>query len=420
MAQAAPAVTDRTPAGSRTRLRLLIAIPALNEEESITSIVERCLDARRAILAGSPVSQVDICVVSDGSTDRTVERAQAFGQAIDLVIFERNRGYGAAIKAAWERSEAELLGFIDADGTCDPNFFATLCDTIEREHADVVLGCRMTRESKMPLLRRVGNFIFAVLLTFFSSKKVRDTASGMRVVRRSSLGKLMPLPDGMHFTPAMSARAILSPDLSIVEREMPYHEREGRSKLKVVRDGIRFLRVIVEAAFLYRPDRPLAVAGTVSLAIAAGLLVYPSWYYLNHRQVQEWMIYRVVVADLLTSSGFLLLCAAYLSSRIVRMVLQFESPPGLTARSLGRLVSGRFFWFVLTALIVGAGALVGSAFIELVRTGSIFEHWSRFVAMSVCVSTAVTLTVTRVFDYSLTLLEQRFRYLRNSSAGVSR
>ena len=83
----------------------------------------------------------------------------------------------------------------------------------------------------------------------------------MRVVRRASLPKLMPLPDGMHFTPAMSARAILSDDLKIVEVDMPYHERAGTSKLRVVKDGFRFLKVIVEAAFLYRPSRPLSVVG---------------------------------------------------------------------------------------------------------------------------------------------------------------
>lgn len=412
MTHPAVAIDDPTQAQG-AKPRLLIAIPALNEEESITSIVQRSLDARRHILENSPVRGVDICVVSDGSTDRTVERARAFGDAIDLVVFEKNRGYGAAIKAAWERSTADLLGFLDADGTCDPNFFATLCTTIEIERADVALGCRMTRQSKMPLLRRVGNFIFAVLLSFFSSKRVRDTASGMRVVRRSSLPQLLPLPDGMHFTPAMSARAILSPNLSIVERDMPYHERAGRSKLKVLRDGLRFLRVIVEAAFLYRPDRPLAVLGTLFVLIAAALLLMPTAYYLQHRRVLEWMIYRFVVADLLATSGLLLLCASYLTSRIVRMVLQIEASPGFAARTMEWVLRGWRLWFLELLLLGLALALVLPSIVELVTTHGTYEHWSRFIAMSVCVSSAFILLVTRVFDYCLSLLQQRLLYVRS-------
>ena len=104
-------------------MKLLIAIPALNEESSIASVVEQCLAARATIIESTPVTDVSITVVSDGSTDRTVERAKPFNDRVELIVFERNRGYGAAIMEAWRRSDAELLSFLDADGTCDPRFF---------------------------------------------------------------------------------------------------------------------------------------------------------------------------------------------------------------------------------------------------------------------------------------------------------
>src|SRR5690348_14741297 len=138
-------------------MKLLIAIPALNEEKSIQSIIMRSLEARRHIMATSPVTQVDITVVSDGSTDRTVELARHYINQIHLIVFESNRGYGAAIKEAWTQSDADLLGFLDADGTCDPTFFSTLCNAVVKQGADVALGCRMNRNSQMPWLRRVGN-----------------------------------------------------------------------------------------------------------------------------------------------------------------------------------------------------------------------------------------------------------------------
>ena len=400
-------------------LKLLIAIPALDEEESIASIIERTLAARSRILAETAVTDVEVTVVSDGSRDRTVERAQAYRNQIRLIVFEKNRGYGAAIKEAWRQSDAELLAFLDADGTCDPAFFADLCKLIERERADVVLGCRLTRGSRMPFVRRVGNVLFALLLSFFSSKRVRDTASGMRVVRRSSLPRLYPLPDGMHFTPAMSARAILSPDLRIREQEMPYEERAGESKLRVLRDGIRFLRVIVEAALLYRPSRPLGFLGGLLVVTAVLLILPPAVYYLRNRHVLEWMIYRFVVADLATTSGTLLLLASYLARRVVQMVLQLPEEDFLFHRLVGRFLHGPWLWIVVTTFLLFATVLVLPSFLELVRTGGTYEHWSRFIAASVLVGVSLTMLVARVLDYTLDLLAARLAFLREEPEGLT-
>jgi len=400
-------------------LKLLIAIPALDEEESIASIIERTLAARSRILAETAVTDVEVTVVSDGSRDRTVERAQAYRNQIRLIVFEKNRGYGAAIKEAWRQSDAELLAFLDADGTCDPAFFADLCNLIERERADVVLGCRLTRGSRMPFVRRVGNVLFALLLSFFSSKRVRDTASGMRVVRRSSLPRLYPLPDGMHFTPAMSARAILSPDLRIREQEMPYEERAGESKLRVLRDGLRFLRVIVEAALLYRPSRPLGFLGGLLVLTAVLLILPPAVYYLRNRHVLEWMIYRFVVADLATTSGTLLLLASYLARRVVQMVLQLPEEDFLFHRLVGRFLHGPWLWIVVTTFLLFATVLVLPSFLELVRTGGTYEHWSRFIAASVLVGVSLTMLVARVLDYTLDLLAARLAFLREEPEGLT-
>jgi glycosyltransferase involved in cell wall biosynthesis len=396
-------------------MKLLIAIPALNEEDSIQSIIVRAVAARDAIIANSPVTNVEITVVSDGSTDRTVEIARRYTNQIRLIIFERNRGYGAAIKAAWEQSDADLLGFLDADGTCEPNFFAPLCTTLEREKADVVLGCRLNSQSKMPLIRRVGNIIFASMLTLFSSSRVRDTASGMRVIRRTSLPKLMPLPDGLHFTPAMSARALLSQDIKIIEIDMPYHERAGESKLRIGKDGLRFLKVILDAAFLYRPSRPLGLIGLICLLIASVLMAMPTLYYIQHHAVLEWMIYRFVVSNLLGTSACLLLCASYLSRRIVNLIFPNdalnESTPNLTAMFL----SSSYFWFVPVLLMVVGGALVVPSFIELMRTGATYEHWSRFITMSFLFESAAILVVTKGIDYVLGLISIQLAYIKSHS-----
>ena len=159
-------------------MKLLVVIPALNEEESISSTIEQTLASREIILSQTPVTEVAITVVSDGSTDRTPELARAFGGRIKLIEFPENRGYGAAIKEAWRQSDADLLSFLDADGTCNPRFFADLCNRLIQQDLDVVCGSRLHAGSRMQLIRRIGNTIFAILVTVFSSARVRDTASG--------------------------------------------------------------------------------------------------------------------------------------------------------------------------------------------------------------------------------------------------
>jgi len=361
------------------------------------------------------VSAVEITVVSDGSTDRTVEIASRFADEIQLIVFPHNRGYGAAIQEAWRRSDCELLAFLDADGTCDPRCFAELCRTLVAEDAAIALGSRVDGDTAMPLVRRLGNWFFASMLTVLSAQRVRDSASGMRVVRRDALPRLMPLPDGLHFTPAMSARAVLSGDLGIVEVAMPYHERAGRSKLRVFRDGLRFLRVIVEESLRHRPGRLLGLGGALCLAAAVALMVGPTLYYLRHRSVLEWMIYRFVVSDLASTLSALLFCSGYLADRIVRVTL---SPRRRPRSWLDRLFEGRWFFAVPLALLFAGGLLVLPSAIELAETGHVYEHWSRFIVMSSCFSVAFVLVVTRLVVITVDLVADRMAYLAERARGA--
>src|SRR5215467_425042 len=391
-------------------MKLLIAIPALNEEASIQQIIERCLEARQEIIETSPATQVDITVVSDGSTDRTVELASRFSDRIKLIVFPKNRGYGAAIQEAWARSNADLLGFLDADGTCEPRFFSPLINALKMHEADIALGCRLNENTKMPWLRRVGNRLFASTLSLLSSSRLRDTASGMRVLRRTCLPALLPLPDGLHFTPAMSARAVLSDRTKIIEIDMPYHEREGESKLHPGKDGVRFLRAILDAALLYRPARPLAILSLLWLGVAVALMLTPTAYYLRHHAVQEWMIYRFVVSHLAGTLAGLLLCASYLTGRLVAISLRGGENTQRSRNLLDWFFSTWLPWVVPPLLLLGGGLLVLPSFLELVRTGSTYEHWSRFIAMSFCWVLASIIAVTEVIDYVLGLLSAQLTY----------
>ena len=395
-------------------MKLCIVIPALNEEESIEKIIVRSLDARQQIIDNTDVDAVEVTVVSDGSTDNTVSIAKSYSEQIHLIVFEKNRGYGAAIKQGWLESDADLLSFLDADGTCDPNFFIELCNQVTREGSDVALGCRLNKESKMPLTRRFGNTMFSILLTYLSSEKVKDTASGMRVVKRSILPELMPLPDGLHFTPAMSARALLSDQIRISEKNMPYEERDGESKLHIWKDGLRFLNVILKTAVLYRPNRLLSVAGAACLLIAIALMSVPIFHYLQVQMLEDWMIYRFVVSNAVALLSALLFSAAYLSEAIVSMSLITQPLQQIKGSLLFRLYNSPIMWVFVGLLFVAGILLVGESLFQRITEGQTSEHWSRYVAMSFLVSLSFILAVTKLLSRILGLISDRLTYLRSN------
>lgn len=245
---------------------LSVVIPAFNEEQAILPILQRVLSLRPA-LAAAGVDGPEVIVVDDGSRDRTAELVGALPD-VRIIRHGENRGYGAALKSGMRAAQGELIAFLDADGTYPPESFPALL-RVALDGADIVVGSRMSNgDSAMPLARRIGNRAFAGLITLLGTRRVRDSASGMRVIRRTALERLAPLPDGLHFTPIMSLRA-MHEGLRMVEVPIPYAERIGRSKLSVVRDGLRYLRSILWTALSYNPVRVLGGIGLGGVAVAA-------------------------------------------------------------------------------------------------------------------------------------------------------
>jgi hypothetical protein len=248
---------------------LSVVIPAFNEEQGILPIIQRVLSLRPQ-LAAAGLDGPEVIVVDDGSRDRTAELLSGVPE-VRVIRHGENRGYGAALKSGMTAAHGDLIAFLDADGTYPPESFPALC-AAALAGADIVVGSRMADEnSAMPLSRRLGNRVFANLVTLLGNRRVRDSASGMRVIRREALPRLEPLPDGLHFTPIMSLRA-MHEGLTMVEVPIPYAERVGRSKLSVARDGMRYLRSIVWTALSYNPVRVLGGIGLagVAFAIAVG------------------------------------------------------------------------------------------------------------------------------------------------------
>jgi len=248
---------------------LSVVIPAYNEEKGIADIIHRVL-AIKEDLRKVNIDDFELLVVNDGSRDRTCEIAteiSSLDPSVRVISHLKNRGYGAALKTGFATARGDLIGFLDADGTYPPEFFPQLC-VAAMNGGDLVIGSRMMGEdSKMPATRRIGNLFFAGLLSVLGAQRVTDSASGMRVFKKSLLERIFPLPDGLNLTPVMSTRA-LHENLNVIEIAIPYSERLGRSKLSIIRDGRIFLESMVWTVMLYNPVRIFGIIGLIGIMLA--------------------------------------------------------------------------------------------------------------------------------------------------------
>lgn len=353
-------------------MKLSIVVPAYNEEGAIASVVENVRAARAAILEGTGVREVEILVVDDGSRDRTAEIVTDYPD-VRLVRHPRNRGYGAALMTGFQEARGEFLGFLDGDGTCDANDFVPLCRKLEE--ADLVLGTRLSSASRMPAIRRLGNRIFATLTRILSGKAVTDIATGMRVFRREVLDRLPSLPTGLHFTPAMTCHALFLTDLRVAEHEISYADRVGQSKLSVLRDGFRFLKIILDSSLVYLPLKLLGAIGFAVLALAGIYSIGPIRHYLRVRALPEDMIYRLLAIGAFATVGLLFLLVGLVAQKVVFLIR--GAPP--RSRLLRAVHHPRFqHSLIVVGILFGLGgiALNGPNLVHYARFGNIASHWS--------------------------------------------
>ena len=286
----------------RTPTTLSVIIPALNEEDGIIDIIQR-LKSTEASLQAADVNQLEIIVVDDGSQDRTAGLV-AESSGVRLIRHPVNRGYGAAIKTGFASAKGELLAFLDADGTYPPENLPALCRAVLDEKADLAVGSRRSgAESDMPAVRRLGNLIWSGLVSLTGNRHVDDPASGMRVLHRSALHKLYPLPNGLNFTPVMTTRAVHE-GLRMQEVPIPYRERLGHSKLSVVHDGIRFLSTIIWTALEYNPARVLGLIGLLAMSLVGLiLLVFISLRLQGITNLGPWGVFGLYSSLVLAVAG---------------------------------------------------------------------------------------------------------------------
>ncbi|HEX2979284.1 MAG TPA: glycosyltransferase family 2 protein [Anaerolineaceae bacterium] len=399
---------------------LSVVIPAYNEERGIEAIVQRVM-AIKDDLALVGVQELELLVVNDGSKDHTADVLRDIApryEGMRILLHERNKGYGAALKTGFSCARGELVGFLDADGTYPPEYFPQLC-LPALAGAELVIGSRMAgAKSEMPITRRIGNFLFANLLSLVGWEKVTDSASGMRVFQKSVLERLYPLPNGLNLTPVMSTRAVHE-GVKMVEVPIPYSERVGRSKLSVVRDGYTFLQSILWTVLSYNPVRILGIVGLAGVALA--LLVALGMTIARLSGVTElspWAVFALFSALVAGVVGVSLFALGATFNYLVTLLYKRPIRQGLFGKPIFKTPLDRQFgWMGLIGVALGLVVAVVSLVLGI-NGWAIERLWFYLLASAMALLVGVQLMIYWILMRVLEELSQREGLARNDLQAI--
>lgn len=159
--------------------KILIIVPAYNEEANIASTLENLTGLKEKI------SSLEICVVNDGSNDRTKEVTREF--EVVQIELPQNLGIGGAVQTGYKYAYNhgfEIAVQFDADGQHNAEDLFQLIDPIIKDEADMVIGSRFLKKTSYrgSVMRRIGIYYFYVILRFLTKQRFTDPTSGYRAI----------------------------------------------------------------------------------------------------------------------------------------------------------------------------------------------------------------------------------------------
>ncbi len=225
------------------RPELSIVLPARDEAATVGGVVA----ALRRLH-----STAEILVVDDGSRDATGEEARRCG-ADRVLRHPVALGNGAAVKSGIRAARGTWVAILDADGQHDPADLARLL-VLTREGYELVVGARRP-EAHASRARRLANLLYNRLAGWASGQRIADLTSGFRVARRETLLSILPLLPNGFSSPTTITMAFLRLGHPVAHLEVDVRPRQGPgvSHIRPLRDGGRFLLIILRIGTLYAP-----------------------------------------------------------------------------------------------------------------------------------------------------------------------
>ncbi len=248
-----------------------VIIPCYNEGAVIAATVGGLMAFLEEHLAG----RYEIIVVDDGSGDDTPQALQDL-PGIRLLRHSQNRGYGAALKTGIRNAQGEYVATFDGDGQHRPEDLLRLCQQIDQEGLDMVVGAR-SRLLHSNLWRMPGKWLLGWLANYLTRTKIPDLNSGLRVVRREVISRYLHLCSERFSFSTTCTLVLLNRGYFIAYTPIEVNKREGKSTVSLM-TGYETLLLILRIVALFDPLR-IFIPASILLVIAGTLLgIYPYFF----------------------------------------------------------------------------------------------------------------------------------------------
>ena len=238
-----------------------IIIPSRNEAAGLKILLSKIC---------AIIPEAKVIIVNDGSQDDTVTICREY--QVEILSHPYPKGNGAAIKTGARAAKGDVLMFMDADGQHQAEDIPRLLEEFNKGY-DMVVGARQTG-SQAGLHRAVANDIFSRFASWMVMQPIADLTSGFRVVRASKFRQfLYLLPNGFSY-PTTITMSFFRAGYSVAY--VPIHSprrSSGRSHIHPLKDGLRFLLIIIKVGTLFSPQK-------LFLPISAGFFTTGLAYYL--------------------------------------------------------------------------------------------------------------------------------------------
>ncbi|EKD55085.1 MAG: Glycosyl transferase family 2 [uncultured bacterium] len=238
-----PKLSERS---SELNLPISIVIPIYNEEGAITDTITEI----RNICEEAHIHAYEIIAVNDGSTDHTEEKLRTLG--VVMITHPHNMGYGRSLKDGIKAAQYDTIVITDADCT----YPFAMVPALLKEYAkgfDMVVGARTGKYYQESVLKAPLRRVLRFIVEFSAERKIPDINSGLRVFRRSELMPMLPrLCDTFSFTTSMTLAFMMSGKF-VKYVDIPYHKRQGKTKVKLLKDSLRTMQYILQAINYYNP-----------------------------------------------------------------------------------------------------------------------------------------------------------------------